>query len=116
MQPSSVSSQPITRASGTATPSAVATLLRGGDLELAGAGPEAAGPGQDRRAGELAAAGDDEQPAALLLVAVFGMIGERETAEQSAVERFGTAHRAATMASGSEVTGAASSTSGAAKL
>ena len=55
-------------------------------------------------------------PAALLLVAVFGMVGERDPAEEVAVERFGAAHRAATMASGSEVIGASSSMRGAAKL
>ena len=54
--------------------------------------------------------------AALLLVAILGQAGQREVAEQVGVERRGIAHRAATIASGSEVTGAASSISGAAKL
>jgi hypothetical protein len=44
------------------------------------------------------------------------MVGERKVPEEVAVERFGAAHRAATMASGAEVIGAASSISGAAKL
>ena len=45
-----------------------------------------------------------------------GKHGQGEIAQQAPVERPGLAHRVATMASGSDVTGAASSISGAAKL
>src|SRR5687767_16032272 len=46
-------------------------------------GPEAARAGEQGGSGQLAAAGDDEQPAARLLVAVVGMVGKREAAERS---------------------------------
>jgi hypothetical protein len=116
MQPSSVSGQPTTRASGNGDGEARTDARAGGDLELAGAGPEPARAGEQGRPGQLAAAGDDEQAAALLLVAVVGMVGEREAAQQAPVQDLELAHRAATMASGSEVIGASSSISGAAKL
>ena len=88
----------------------------GGYLQLARPRAQAAYPRQQRRARHLAAAGDDQELAAIVLVAVFGMVGEREAAEEVAVEPLEPAHRAATMASGSEVIGASSSISGAAKL
>ena len=77
----------------------------------------AASPGEQGRAGQLAAAGDDEQPAALLLVAVLGMMRAAGSGGAGrASSDLELAHRAATIASGSEVTGASSSISGAAKL
>ena len=116
MQPSSVSGQPTTRASGIATASAGATLAPVAIWSLPAPARSAAGSGEQGGAGQLAASGDDEEPAAILLVAVVGMVGKREAAEQVPVEHLELAHRAATIASGSEVIGASSSISGAAKL
>jgi hypothetical protein len=88
----------------------------GRNLELAGAGPHRRHAGENGRTRHFAAAADDQDPAAILLVAILGKMRKREAPEQIRVEPGGLAHRVATMASGSEVTGAASSINGAAKL
>jgi hypothetical protein len=90
--------------------------LGGDDAQLAGPGTKGPKPGEQCRAGELAAAGDDHGEAAIVLVRILGVIGERESSQQFGIDPRRLAHRAATIASGAEVIGASSSASGAAKL
>ena len=72
--------------------------------------------GEQGGAGELAAAGDDEQPAAILLAGILGDPRQREAGEKRRVDVDRFAHLAPTISSGSAVIGICSSFSGAAKL
>ena len=106
----------MTRASGTATPIAIATASSVAICSLPAPARSAAMPARIAAPGTSRAAADDQRPPAILLVAILGQAGQRKGAQQIGVERRDIAHRAATIASGAEVTGAASSISGAAKL
>ncbi len=95
--------------------------VRRRNAQLAGPCPQRADAGEQSRARQFAAAGDEHRHPALVLVSLLGRLGEREAAQQFGIEqaRIGKGditHRAATIASGSDVTGVASSISGAAKL
>ena len=84
----------------------------GGDLELAGAGAHRAVGGEQRAAGRVAASGDDQDLAVLVLVAAFDR-RQREFGERGAGQRGGPAHRVPAIASGAEVLAAPSFSSGA---
>ena len=89
----------------------------GRDLHLARAGPKRADAAKQRRARHLHAARHHQHPAAPVLVLALLVPGERHGAQQLRRDRRRTAaHRAPTETSGSAVTGAPSSSSGAAKL
>jgi hypothetical protein len=88
----------------------------GGDLELASAGAKPGKAGEQGGAWDLPAAAHDQQPPPLLLVPILGQMRHREGAQQVAIQLRRSAHRAAIILSGAEVTGAASSIKGAAKL
>jgi hypothetical protein len=89
----------------------------GGDLQLAGPGPERADAAQQRPARHLHAARHHQHPAALVLVVPFLVPREGHGTQEVRRHRHGiAAHRAPTETSGSAVTGAPSCSKGAAKL
>jgi hypothetical protein len=87
-------------------------------------GAQRGGAGQQRGPDKLPAARYEQGEAAIALVAVVGVMGQWKGAKQLGIERLASVsgrlslrhHRAATIASGSEVIGADSSINGAAKL
>ena len=87
----------------------------GGDLQLARAGPESRDPCQEGGPGHFRGAAEDEGAAAFVLAALMGD-GKPKRPEPGEGEALRFHHRAATFASGSEVTGAPASNRGATKL
>ena len=119
--PASVSGSPTTSASGTASPRCGATLRQVAICSLPAPARSAAIAGEQGGARHLDAAADDEHAPALVLVAVLAGSRQRHAAQELGRDRrrateLLAAHRVATMASGSEVTGAPASSSGATKL
>ena len=94
------------------TPSCERDAFDRDDPQLAGAGAHGGRRGEHRRAGHVAAAGDDQDPPLRLLVAVDDR-RQRMSAKRGAVERRRLLHRVPAIASGSEVFGAPSASSGA---
>jgi hypothetical protein len=89
--------------------------LTGCNLELSSAGTQCRGCGKERCTRYSQASADDKHAAALIFISVFRRLWEREAAEEIGRDcSFN--HRAATLASGSDVTGAPASSSGATKL
>src|SRR6187200_156856 len=86
----------------------------GRDLQYAGTGPERSKASQQGRSRNLHAARNDQHAPPLLLVSLFML--RQWMSQQEFARDFNGAHRAATLASGAEVTGAPSCSSGATKL
>ena len=89
--------------------------LAGRDLQLAGPGTQRSGRRQQGGARNRCASCNDQDTTALILVSVFSGLRERYAAEEFRGDR-AVVHRAATLASGSDVTGAPASSRGATKL
>ena len=91
-------------------------MFRGRELKLPRAHAQSGQTGQRRRARDSGATGDDQDAAALFLIAFRGERRERDGPQQLRPDLGTGGQRAATAASGADVTGAPASFSGAMKL